>query len=74
LEVDGLIVRGDLGARWGRGSFGAGVEMDSDLVVEAVHEVPVAVHCHRDRAVSETGLDRLGMLAISDQPGGVGVT
>ena len=74
LEVDGRIVRGELGARWGRGSFGTGVKTDRHLIIEPVHEVPVPVHGYRDRTVAEPGLDRLRMLAIGDQLRGVSVT
>ena len=74
LEVNGHIVRGELRARWGRGSFGTGVKTDRHLIIEPVHEVPVPVHGYRDRTVAEPGLDRLRMLAIGDQPRGVSVT
>jgi hypothetical protein len=40
------IARGELGRRWGRGSFGASVKMNGDLVIESIHQVPVAVHSH----------------------------
>jgi hypothetical protein len=47
--------------------------MSGDLVVESVHQVPVPVHGHCDRAVPETGLDGLGMLAVGNEPSGVSV-
>jgi hypothetical protein len=46
------IARGELGARWGRGSFGASVEMNSDLVIEPIHQVPILVHSYGDRTMS----------------------
>ncbi len=73
MEVDCVTGRGALGARWGRDRIGSGVEMGRDLVVEAVHQMAVSVHRHRDRSVAETSLDRLGMLTIRDEPGGVSV-
>jgi hypothetical protein len=66
LEVDELIVREELGARWGRGSFGTGIKTNGDLIVEPVHEVPVPVHGYRDRTMAEPGLDRLRMISITD--------
>ncbi len=50
-----------------------GVETVGGLVVEAVHEVPVAVDGDLDRGVPQSGLDGFGMLTGGDQPGGVGV-
>jgi hypothetical protein len=47
--------------------------MESDLVIESVHQMPVTVHGHRDRAIPEAGLDCLWMLTVGDEPGGVGV-
>ena len=43
------------------------------MVVESVHQVPVAVHGHSYGAVAESGLDGLGVLTSGDEPGGVGV-
>ena len=72
-EVDRFTGGGALGARWGCDRFGSGVEMGRDLVVEAVHQMPVPVHRHRDRSVAESSLDRLRMFPIGDEPRGVGV-
>ena len=65
---------GESPGRWGRGSFGTSVEMDSDLVIKSIHQVPIAVHSYLDRTVSQTGLNRLRMLPIGDQPCGVSMT
>ena len=62
-----------LGARWGRGRLSSGVKVESDLVVEPVHQVPVAVHGDSDRSVAESGLDCLRVFAVCDQPGGMGM-
>ncbi len=48
--------------------------MKIDLVVQSVHQVPVAVHGHGDRAVPESGLDCLWMLTVRDEPCGMRVT
>ena len=56
--------------RWGRGRSGAGIEVERDLVVEAVHQMPVAVHGHRDRTVPETSLDGFRMQTVGDEPRG----
>jgi hypothetical protein len=40
------------------------------LVVEAVHEVAVAVDGDLDRGVAEPRLDRLWVFAFCDEPGG----
>ena len=48
--------------------------MESNLVVESVHQMPVSIHGDCDRAVSQSGLDCLGMLPVCDQPRGMGVT
>jgi hypothetical protein len=53
---------------------GYGVEPDGGLFVEAIHQVPVAVHRDLDRGVAESGLDGLGVFAFCDEPCGVGVT
>jgi len=74
LEPDAGRVSIALGARWGRGRSRSGVEVEGDLVVESVHQVPVSIHGDGDRSVSESGLDCLGMLAVGDQPGGMGMT
>jgi hypothetical protein len=63
-----------MGHAWATNSRGDGVESGCGLVVEAVHEVAVAVDRDLDRRVSESGVDRLGMFACSDQPCRVGVT
>ena len=64
---------GLLGHAWATGGLGEGVETVGGLVVEAVHELPVAVHGHNDGGVAEAGLDDLGVLSGGDEPGGVGV-
>ena len=53
---------------------GDGVEPDGGLFVEAIHEVPIAIHRDLDRGVAEPGLDSLGVFAFCDEPCGVGVT
>ena len=51
----------------------SGVEAKCDLVIEAIHQVSVSVHGDCDRAVSEPGLDCLGVFAVCDEPGGMSV-
>ena len=53
--------------------MGDGVETVGGLVVESVHQVPVAVDGYLDRGVPEPGLDGFGVFTGGDQPGGVGV-
>jgi hypothetical protein len=62
-----------LGRSWAAPALRNGVETVSGPVVEAFHEMPVAVRGHLDRGVSEAGLDRLGVFAGGYQPGGVSV-
>jgi hypothetical protein len=63
-----------LGPRLATNGRGDGVESGCGLVVEAVHEVAVAVDRDLDGRVSESGLDRLGVFSCGDQPSGVGVS
>ena len=70
VDVGGCCL---LGHAWATGGLGEGVETVGGLVVEAVHELPVAVHGHNDGGVAEAGLDDLGVLSGGDEPGGVGV-
>ncbi len=63
-----------LGRVWAAYRCGDRVETGGGLVVEAVHEVAVAVDGDLDRGVAEPSLDRLWVFAFGDEPGGVGVT
>jgi len=63
-----------LGRVWAAYRCGDCIESGSGLVVEAVHEVSVAVHGDLDRGMAEPGLDALGVFAFSDEPSGVSVT
>ena len=65
LEIDRL---GGLGHAWATNGLGDGVETVGGLVVEAVHEVPVAVDGDLDRGVPEPGLDGFGVFTGGDQP------
>jgi hypothetical protein len=63
-----------LGHAWATIGCGYGVESGCGLLVEAVHEVAIAVDRDLDRGVAESCLDRLGVFSCGDQPSGVGVS
>ncbi len=49
------------------------IEAGRSRLIEALKQVPIAVESHVDRRMSEAGLDDLGVLALGDQQGNVGV-
>ncbi|HZY30262.1 MAG TPA: hypothetical protein VFF86_01340 [Candidatus Methylomirabilis sp.] len=63
----------DLGRSWAAPALRNRAEPVGGTVVESFHRVPVAVHCHLDRLMTELGLDGFGVLSGGDQPGGVSV-
>lgn len=57
-----------LGHAWATNGLRDCVETVGGLVIEAIHEVPVAVDRDLSRGVPRPDLDRPGMLTRSDQP------
>jgi hypothetical protein len=63
-----------LGHVWATAAPGQVVESIRGAVIETLHEMPVTIECDLNRRVPKALLDHLGVLAGSDQPGGVRVT